>query len=506
METNIVAGGSREPASLKPGAIGVWDSTVIAISSTAPAYSLAASMAAMVLAVGFTSPLIVALAAIPVMGIAVAFAYMNRANPNCGTSFSWVSDALGPDVGFMAGWASLAACVLFMVSASSLAGTYSLSLMGELGWMSPDRIGDQVSVAVAGSLWFALVTFMVVYGITAAARFQRLLLALEYVIVCAFSFFAIGRAYTGSAIRGSRHVSLSWFSPAHIGGPSAFAAGALIAIFFFWGWDTAANVNEETTNSHDNPGRAGIISMFALLFIFLLGVIALQVTLPQATISANSSDSLAVFAKALLPAPWNYLMTLAVLSSTVATLQTTLLPSTRVTLSMARERVFPGVFATISPRLRTPWIATLTLAGLAFIGIAVGTTAASVNTFLVNSVAQVGVLVSVYYGLTGVACTVYFRNALLGSLKMFLLAGVLSLGGGVFMLYMGGYSIWTTVGGQGWGAEAPVLVSLGLGVPLLVAARLLNSPHFRRKATTHDRAVLAGKLHPESNRMEQVVA
>jgi hypothetical protein len=81
----------RRPATLKSGAIGVWDSTVIAISSTAPAYSLAASMAAMVAVVGLTSPLVVALAFVPVLGVAVAYAYMNRVNPNCGTSFNWVT-------------------------------------------------------------------------------------------------------------------------------------------------------------------------------------------------------------------------------------------------------------------------------------------------------------------------------------------------------------------------------------------------------------------------------
>jgi amino acid transporter len=109
----------------------------------------------------------------------------------------------------MTGWASLAAGVVFQVSASSLAGTYTLNLLGQIGWVSPDRVNDQVSVAVMGSLWFAVVTFIVVIGISAAVRLQGVLLAIEYVIVVGFSILAIVRAYGLNPVAGSRHVSLA---------------------------------------------------------------------------------------------------------------------------------------------------------------------------------------------------------------------------------------------------------------------------------------------------------
>ena len=160
-----------QPA-LRSGAVNILDSTVIAVSSTAPAYSLAASMAGMVAAVGFTSPLVVLLAFLPVLGIAIAFLYLNRVNPNCGASFTWISGAIHPAVGFISAWASLMAGLLFMVSASSLAGTYTTNLLNQLGMLSEARVADQILIAAIGACWFALVTFMVVYGIQAAARFQ----------------------------------------------------------------------------------------------------------------------------------------------------------------------------------------------------------------------------------------------------------------------------------------------------------------------------------------------
>ena len=314
------------------------------------------------------------------------------------------------------------------------------------------------------------------------------MLSLEYLIVLAFAGIGLFKAYGSNPPKGSVHISAEWFSLANIGGLSAFANGAVIAVFFFWGWDTAANVNEESDNAAVTPGRAGVISMFFLLFIFLVGVCALQSILPAKQINDNSSDVLAFFGTALVPKPWNYLMTLAVLSSAVATLQTTLLPATRTTLSMARESVFPGAFSRIHPRFLTPWIGTLIIAGLVFLGILLSVQSPSIGTFLSDSVLQVGVLVSVYYSLTGFACAWFFRHALLRSIKTFIFAGVFALGGGVFIGALAIYNVYNTISGSsdGWSIERPVLVSLALGLPVLLLAWLLNPAFFRRPATAYD--------------------
>ena len=61
------------------------------------------------------------------------------------------------------------------------------------------------------------------------------------------------------------------------------------------------------------------------------------------------------------------------LSSTVATTQTTLLPSARITLSMARDRVFPQIFGTIQGKFQTPTVGTLILAFISLFGIVLAT-------------------------------------------------------------------------------------------------------------------------------------
>src|ERR1700746_76744 len=106
MSTTAIAPGSRqrEPKGLKGGARGLAGSVVIGIASTAPAYSLAASLGLVVAAgVGLKAPAIMLLAFIPMYFIAVAYKELNEAEPDCGTTFTWAARAFGPVVGWMGG-------------------------------------------------------------------------------------------------------------------------------------------------------------------------------------------------------------------------------------------------------------------------------------------------------------------------------------------------------------------------------------------------------------------
>src|ERR1700722_14887376 len=92
---------------LKTGALGLISTLVIGVASTAPAYSLAATLGFVAAYVGFQSPAVMLLAFLPMLFIAAAYYYLNRAAPDCGTPFSWVTRAMGPKTGWMAGWGIL---------------------------------------------------------------------------------------------------------------------------------------------------------------------------------------------------------------------------------------------------------------------------------------------------------------------------------------------------------------------------------------------------------------
>jgi amino acid transporter len=103
MESSSVAETGEK--GLKKNAIGFLDGLSIGLASTAPAYSLAAVIGSIVVAVGIHAPGSLILAFVPMFFIAAAFFYMNRVDTDCGTTFSWVTRALGPYMGWIGGWA-----------------------------------------------------------------------------------------------------------------------------------------------------------------------------------------------------------------------------------------------------------------------------------------------------------------------------------------------------------------------------------------------------------------
>ena len=133
--------GTVDSKGLKGGALGLLSSVVVGMASTAPAYSLAASLGLIVasggaLLAGVKAPAIILLAFIPMWMIAVAYQELNKAEPDCGTTFTWASRAFGPLVGWMGGWGIIAADVIVMANLAQIAGAYSFTFVGDLGWHS----------------------------------------------------------------------------------------------------------------------------------------------------------------------------------------------------------------------------------------------------------------------------------------------------------------------------------------------------------------------------------
>ena len=64
--------------------------------------------------------------------IAASYYYLNRAEPDCGTTFAWVTRAMGPKTGWLGGWAIIVADVVVMAS-SRITGIYMFLLFGADG-------------------------------------------------------------------------------------------------------------------------------------------------------------------------------------------------------------------------------------------------------------------------------------------------------------------------------------------------------------------------------------
>jgi amino acid transporter len=460
---------------LRADTLNLFDSTVVAVSSVAPAYTLAATMAVLFLTagIGYAGPAIIWIAFVPVLFIAISYFHLNRRDPDCGASYAWLSKLVSPYVGWFNGWVQVATSVIFCVSAPIVAGQYTLQLFNEWGWISSSTANSVGTAAVAAAFWLALITFICIWGIRWTTNFQWVLLIIEYVAVIGFSLWGIIKVAVKHPA-GSTGFHWSWLSPASIGSFSALSAGLVLGVFFYWGWDTATNLNEESKNSTKTPGHAGIIAMFLLLLIFAMNIIAAQMLLPARAWNANQSTILLYFAQQAAGHWAGYVMLIAVLSSTVATTQTTLLPSARITLSMARDKVFPQVFGTIQGKLKTPMVGTLILAFASLLGIVLVSNVSSVNNVFQNLILSIGVLIAFYYGVTGVTCAWAYRKVAFQRAGFFFTGVLLPFVGGVVLLLVGADVIKT----GGWSGSYADIITLVAGVPLVILARFTTKGNF----------------------------
>src|SRR4051812_1740639 len=252
---------------LKANAIGYASNVVIGVASTAPGYSLAATLGFIVAVpgVGLQAPAVLLVSFVPMLCIAFGYRYMNRADPDCGTSFAWVTRAMGPHLGWLSGWAIVAADIIVMASLAQIAGIYTFLLFG---WQS--AADTMWAVTIIGVVWIAIMTWICVIGIELNAKTQQWLLTAEVVTLGIFAVVALTRVWAGTAPAGSINPELSWFSPFAIDSTSALTSGVLLAVFIYWGWDSLVCVNEETEDAENVPGKAAVAATLILLGIYVI--------------------------------------------------------------------------------------------------------------------------------------------------------------------------------------------------------------------------------------------
>jgi amino acid transporter len=438
-------GGTVESKGLKGGALGLTGSVVVGLASTAPAYSLAASLGVVVATgAGLKAPAIMLLAFIPMYFIAVAYKELNEAEPDCGTTFTWATRAFGPIVGWMGGWGIIVADVIVMANLAAVAGAYSFTLADEAG-IHNSLDSNTFWSTVAGLIWIAIMTYICYRGIEVSARIQYALLGIEVLTLISFAVVAFAKVYSGNATDGSLHPSLSWLWPSGMSFSGVLAPAVLAAVFIYWGWDTAVATNEEADDPGKTPGRAAVISTVLLLVIYVVVSIAVVAFAGDGSTGiglANPDNSDDVFSAlgstlygdSVIGKIGLALLAISILTSASASTQTTILPTARTALSMGVYRAIPAQFARIHPRYLTPTWATIGM-GLVSAGFYLLMTWLSPD-ILLSLILAVGIQIAFYYGLTGIACIWFYRHTLTDSVRHLVNRGIIPALGGIFLFVM----------------------------------------------------------------------
>ena len=279
---------------------------------------------------------------VPMLLVALGYKYLNKADPDAGTTFSWATRAFGPKTGWMGGWAIIVADIIVMANLAADRRPATRFLL----------FGVARPVAAGRDRRRRRVDRDHDRRLRDRHRGQRAHAALA----------ADGRDRDAGRLRGGRagarlhrprrarrdQPTLSWFSPFAIASVGALTAGLLVAVFIYWGWDSLVTVNEETEDSETTPGKAAVMSTLILVGIYLI--------VATAAIAFGGVDRLAgdqsgdvlgllaghVFGSSLL----GKIVIVAVLTSAAASTQTTILPTSRTALSMARAKAAPGALGT----------------------------------------------------------------------------------------------------------------------------------------------------------------
>jgi len=441
---------------LKGGSLGLLSSVVVGLASTAPAYSLAASLGLVVASggavlAGVKAPAIMLLAFIPMYFIAVAYAELNKAEPDCGTTFTWAARAFGSWVGWMGGWGVIAADVIVMANLAQIAGAYSFTFVGDLGWhAAADLASNTFWATFAGVVWIAVMTWICYRGIEVSAKVQYGLLAIEVVVLVIFSITALAKIYSGHGESTSLHPSLSWLWPGGLSFGDVIAPAILAAVFIYWGWDTAVTTNEEADDPATTPGRAAVISTLLLLLIYALVSTAAVAFAGVGTdgIGLGNADNAGDVFRAIGPALFGdsflgkvglILLSASILTSASASTQTTILPTARTALSMGAYKALPNSFTRIHPRFLTPTVATVGMGVVSAVFYVLFTLVSS--SLLLALIGSVGLMIAFYYGLTGFACVWFYRRTLTDSVRHFVMRGALPLVGGVILFAAFAYAL-----------------------------------------------------------------
>ncbi|WP_313006792.1 APC family permease [Corynebacterium variabile] len=495
MSENTQSSGGK---GLAAGKIGVLGAVVVGVSCIAPAYTLTSGLGPTISEVGTHVPGILLLGFLPMLLIAFGYRELNNRVPDSGTSFTWATKAFNPWIGWMGGWGLIAATIIVLSNLAAVAVDFFYLLLSQI-FDNPD-IAD-----LTKNLWINIPTTLVLItvaawiafrGVESTKNLQYWLVGFQLIVLTGFAVAALVQGRNGTSFDPT-DVELSWFNPFDMDSFSVIAAGVSLSIFMFWGWDATLTMNEETKDPKRTAGRASTIVVLIIMAVYALcavGVIAWAGTGDQGLGAGNPDNQESIFAALADPVlgRWGILMSLAILSSSFASLQSTMISPSRTMLAMGYYKALPASFAKIDPRFRTPSVATMASAVAA--GAFYTITRLISENALWDTITALGLMICFYYGITAVACVWYFRHEMFDSLRNAVFMFLFPLIGGVVLLVMFFYTAVDSLdpdygSGSSIGGVGMVFILgmgvLALGVVCMLWVRAKQPAFFRGETLAH---------------------
>jgi len=308
---------------------------------------------------GTSAALAVLLAAIGVFALGWIVAQYAKRIHAAGSLYDYVSSGLGKTVGAASGWLYYGGTIILTTGLGLLIGGYvhdNLLPTLEIDLDLPIWLWDTI---------FAVGLFAVLYfGVQISTRVQLTLALISIAVVLIFFITVI-------ADLGADNDVAKAFDPSPSGGFSGILFGVLYGVLIFVGFETAANLAEETGEPKRSIPRA-VLGAVAIVSVFYLIAAYVEVAgfgFDLAVITSPEVAGAPLFALGAPGSPagsefWLKILLVVVFLDMLAVYVGAAVASTRGVFAMARDRRLPGGLAAVSKRYGTPIGAILLLIGI----------------------------------------------------------------------------------------------------------------------------------------------
>jgi amino acid transporter len=296
---------------------------------------------------GVATPIAIVIASVGMFGAGWVIAQYAKRIHLCGSLYEYISDAFGARAGVVAGWLYFGAMLVLSSATFLVLGGLTQEFL--LAAFSLD-----VSWWVLALGFVAIVTTTVIVGVHISVRAQLALVLISLAIVAVFSIYIIAKGG-----QGGNSLSATPLNPFSVSGLDLLY-GVLYGINMFIGFESAANLAEETDDPKRHVPRAVMWSLAIVGAYYLLTAYAQAVgfgldseawknsVFPLQALASGDEFGSTGFG--------NFVAVIIILDIAAVAIGVGVAAS-RGIMSMARARRLPAALATIHARFRTPVVA-----------------------------------------------------------------------------------------------------------------------------------------------------
>jgi amino acid transporter len=284
--------------------------------------------------------------------------------------------------------ANIFACIATAVPA----GAYTLSLLAP-------QFGDSAAAdGVIGALWVLGAGVLLYRGLRPTSRIANVLAIAELVVLALAAVVALLHPAIAHAAAAA--------PPPELGG----LVGAIaIGIWMIDGWEVSASTAEEARDGASAPGSGGLAGLALTAVVLWCCMSAFLRVGTVAGFGDHEGDAMAYVGAALGGDIWRVTITVTVLVSLAASLQTTLIYLSRSFFAMGRDGVLPAAFGMLDRRDQ-PAVAVIVMTAIGIAGTLASAFSASVRAAFAFVLSGTSIFLGVLFLLSAAAAVRIFAR------------------------------------------------------------------------------------------------